>query len=265
MKSSRIISIIFYAGCSLVLLLMITKALTHVLPARLAHEIDDESEAFPIAILFCAYVQFLWTPASVSKRKGWPLGLVLVALCWLVAWLLLTLSLSSSLVTLNESFVAVGAMILYSLLPRPIPWAPLLGVASIVLIVVFNSTHFVTTQAESLVPIALMPFAFDWADRTILDPGATDTPTRRLVWCMLLVAVPAVSRIHFNLGSVHDVLHYERRATEGFLALLIIHVYFSYVLGDRWRSRSLLSAADQPLGPEAGSARGRRVAAEQNP
>jgi hypothetical protein len=111
----------------------------------------------------------------------------------------------------------------------------LLALVAIVVIVAFNSTEFVTSQAESLVPIALMPIAFDWADRSILDPTAPDTPQRRAWWCVLLVVVPVISRVHANIGSVHDVLHYERRATEGFLGLLLIHLYFSYWLGSRWR------------------------------
>ncbi len=248
-SSLRVKSIIFYLACGLVLLVMTTKALTHVLPAGLAHEIDDESEAFPIAILFCAYVQFLWRPTSRARRSQWPLAVALAVGCWLVAYLLLTLSLPTSVVTLNESFVAVGALILYACLPRPIPWAPVLTLVMLVLLVVFQPTHFVSSQAESLVPIALAPVAFDWADRTILDPAATDAPLRRAVWCVLLVVVPVVSRAHVSIGSSHDVLHYERRATEGFLALLLIHVYFSYWLGSGWRDRLRAPSADRERQP----------------
>jgi hypothetical protein len=238
MSSTRGRSLAFYVICTLILVILVTKSLTHVLPGRLAHEINDESEAFPIAILFCAYVQLLWRPAGFDEGRRWAIAVSAAAVCWLTAWLLLTLPLPSSLATLNESFVAVGAMILYACLPRPVRFPLLLGTVAVALVLLFNSTHFVTAQAESMVPIALMPFAFDWADRTILDPNAQDAPWRRAAWYVVLVAVPVVARAHVHLGSVHDVFHYERRATEGFLGLLLVHLYFSQVLGDRWRSRT---------------------------
>ncbi len=230
--------VIFYGGCLLVLLAMMTKAPTHVMSASLAHEIDDESEAFPIAILFCAYVEFLWKPTPVEDRLRWPIAVGLAAVSWFVAWVLLTVSMPSSVATLNESFVAVGAMILYACLPRPLPWAPALTLVVLALMLVFDASHFVVAQAESLVPIALMPIAFDWADRTILDPTARDNPMRRALWCVFLVVVPVVARFHVNIGSTHDVLHYPRRATEGFVGLLLIHLYFSYWQGSRWRDRA---------------------------
>ena len=207
--------------------------------ASLAHEIDDESEAFPIAILFCAYVEFLWKPTRVKDSLRWPIAVGLAVVSWLVAWVLLTVSMPSSIATLNESFVAVGAMILYACLPRPLPWAPALTLVVLALMFVFGGSHFVVAQAESLVPIALMPIAFDWADRTILDsdcPRQPDAP-RAVVrvpgsWCRWSL------RFHVNIGSTHDVLHYPRRATEGFLGLLLIHLYFSYWQGNRWRDRA---------------------------
>jgi hypothetical protein len=220
---------------TLILLVLVTKALTHVLPAGLAHEIDDESEAFPIALLFCAYVQYVRRPQQTAGRSLWPVAAGVAVASWIVAWLLLTLSLPSSVATLNESFVAVGAMVLYACLPRPLPWAPALTVVAVVLLIALQSTHFVTAQAESLVPIALLPISFDWADRTILERHVTDTPGRRAFWCLMLVLVPLVSRAHIDIGSTTDVLHYTRRATEGFLGLLLIHLYFSYWLGPLWR------------------------------
>lgn len=239
-RSIKTKSAIFYAGCAIVLAVMATHTLNHFLPARFSHEINDESEAFPIAILFCAYVQYLWQPVTHRThrtRSPWPLAIGLAVLSWLIAWLLLALPFTSTIKTLNECFVAIGVMILYACLPRPLPWAPVLTVVMLVFIVALNSTHFVTTQAESLVPLALMPIAFDWADRTILDPTAEDTPVRRIWWCVFLVAIPVLARLHIDMASMHDVLRYERRSTEGIVALLLIHLYFSYWLGSDWRGR----------------------------
>jgi hypothetical protein len=225
----------FYVVMAISLVVVVTKLPTHVLPGGLAHEIDDESEAFPIVLVFCAYVQFVRRPQLAAGRSLWPWAVAIAVLSWVIAWLMLHVSMSQSLVTLNESFVAIGVMVLYACLPRPIPWSPVITVVAIVLLVVLHSNSFVITQAESLVPIALLPISFDWADRTILDARAEDTPVRRAVWCVLLLLVPLVSRAHVDLGSAHDVLHYPRRATEGFVALFVIHVYFSYILGARWR------------------------------
>lgn len=236
MSSTRTRSVLFYGGCLLLLVVLVTKLLTVVLPAGLAHEIDDESEALPIAALFCAYVQFIRVPWGARRRDVWLVTCLLAAASWVVAWLLLTLSLPAGLVTLNESFVAVGAMILYACPSRPVGWAPLLSVVLLVVAVAFSSTNFITAQAESVVPIVLAPLAFDWADRTILQPAAVSRPVRRLTWCLLLVLVPLVARAHVSIGSHHDLLQFERRATEGFLGLLLVHLFFSYWLGDRWSS-----------------------------
>jgi hypothetical protein len=70
----------------------------------------------------------------------------------------------------------------------------------------------------------------------ILEPGAAATPMRRATWCIVLVMVPVLSRFHLDVGSAHDVLHYPRRATEGFVGLLLIHLYFAYVLRPGARS-----------------------------
>lgn len=234
MHSTRSRSAFFYGACLLILLILASKLLTHLLPGSLAHELDDESEALPIAILFCAYVQFLRVPWDSRRRDLLLVSGLLAVTAWVVAWLLLTLSLPSSVVTLNESFVAVGAMFAIACLPRPAPWAPLLSVVLLIVVVAFESTDFITTQAESVVPIVLSPIAFYWADRTILQPEAPSHPGRRLIWCVLLVIIPVVARAHVSIGSHHDVLRFERRATEGFLGLLLVHVFFSYWLGDRW-------------------------------
>jgi hypothetical protein len=234
MKSTRVRSAIFYGGCLIVLVLFATKALNHVLPERLARELNDESEALPIAILFCAYVQYIRVPWAGRGRDLWLLTGALAAAAFVIAWLLLHLDLPSSIATWNESFVAVGAMILYACLPRPIHWAPLLSIILLVGVVAFQSTDFITSQAESAIPIILVPLALDWADRTILQPDAPSHPLRRLMWCVFLVVVPLVARAHVSIGSHHDLLRFERRATEGFVGLLLITLYFSYWLGDRW-------------------------------
>jgi hypothetical protein len=233
----KVKSALFYAAGVIVLAIMATKSVNDFASTRTSREFNDQSEAIPIVLLFCAYIQFVWQAPSQRTRSPWPVAIGLAAASWLTAWLLLESSLPSSYRTWNECFVAVGGMILYANIPRPFRMAPLATAVVIVLIGVFNDTHFVTTQSESLVPLALMPMAFDWADRTILDPEAEDTPGRRAVWCLFLLAVPLIARLHVDLGSMHDVFRYERRATEGMIGLLLVHVYFSYWLGDEWRHR----------------------------
>lgn len=236
-------------------MVLVTKLLTHVLPAGLAHEIDDESEALPIAVLFCAYVQFLRAPWADRRREVWLVSGLLAAGAWAIAWLLLTFSLPAGLVTLNESFVAVGAMILYACPSRPIRHAALLTGALLVVAIALSSTSFITSQAESVVPIVLAPLALDWADRMILQPSAASHHLRRLSWCLFLVIVPLVARAHISVGSHHDVLQFERRATEGFLGLLLVHLFFSYWLGDRWATGAIGEIRPARADAEAASGR----------
>lgn len=238
MLSTRARSFAFYIFCSVVLVVMMTKAHTHVLPGRLAHEFGDESEAFPIAILFCAFVQYLRTPLLATGARRWLVVGLLAVGCWVFAWLLLHLGLPSSVATLNESFVAVGAMILYATIGRPVPHAWAITAALAVAALLLSPVDLVRGQAESVIPIALTPMAFDWADRTILHRDAIDLPRRRALWCVALVVVPLLTRFHLDVGGHTDVLQFGRRATEGFLALLIIHLFFSYWLGPRWRNRT---------------------------
>lgn len=246
MRSIRTRSSLFYVGCLLLLGVLVSTLLPHVLPGSLAHELDDESEALPIAILFCAYVQLIRLPWAARHRDRWLVSGLLAVVAWVIAWLLLTLSLPASVATLNESFVAVGAMVLFACLPRPIPWAPLLSVLLVAVAVAFSSTNFITEQAESVVPIVLAPIAFDWADRTILQPDAPSHPLRRVFWCLFLIVVPLVARVHISIGSHHDLLRFERRATEGFLGLLLVHLFFSYWLGDRWATTAPRPLKDSP-------------------
>ena len=127
---------------------------------------------------------------------------------------------------------------------RPLKCTPWLSVVVLALIVVFFNTAVVLDQAENLFMIMLAPVAFDLFDRTILDPSAPDRPGRRLAWCVSLVLawfvfwrLAAVVRPDLS-GPIDYGIDYAYRAAEAYIGILLVHVYFSYVLGPLWRDRN---------------------------
>lgn len=236
-------SVLFYAAVAGALIVIVAKKLSLIMPTGLATQIGHNSESLAFALLICAEIQLL-RPRIMRSTHPWAIALPGGVFFLVAGYLLEHSDLLPSIVTLNEPVVAAGLMLLYITLPRPLPAAPIIGAVILVLIVAFFNTALVLDQAESLVPFLIAPFALDVFDRTILEPHRTDRPVLRLCWCCALVAVGVALMILARWarrdlqGPLRLGIDYGERASESYWGWLLVHFYFSYWLGRRWRGRS---------------------------
>ncbi len=243
-------SVAFYGATSLLLLAITTGLLKAVLPSGLATQIGHNSESLALALLVCATIQFV-RPAALRSAHPWRLPLMFFTGCLVLGYLLVELPFSPSLRTLNEPVLAAGVLAVYVHLPRRPRMAPLLSLTLLVAVVALFDTTFVLDQAESLVPLILAPIGLDVLDRSLLLRGHPDTPRSRLLWCVVLLGVgfgamllAGPAREDLN-GSLNLGIDYAHRASEAYWGLLLVHGYFSYWLGDRWRSTATVADTTQ--------------------
>lgn len=238
MHDTRARRLVFYGVLAFALLVLVTKAHTHVLPAGVAAQVGHNSEALLFAILVCWQIQYL-RPILLRSTLRWPGGLGIAAAHFVAAYALLQTGWSSSVVTLNEPIVAAGLMLPFLLLDRPLRFAPAVSLAVLALVIVFFDTSLVLDQAESLVPFMLAPLALDVFDRTVLEPDQPDRPVRRVLWMGGLIALALALMAAapwaregldgwFRLG-----IDYGHRAAEAYWGWLLVHGYFSFWLRQR--------------------------------
>jgi hypothetical protein len=231
---------IFYVGMGLLLLVLVTKFQANFLPSGLSSQIGHNSESVVLAIVVAAEIQLL---RGRRRTPALLVAMVVIAFALIGLGLLLKdADLRSSIVTLNEPLIGSGFVLLYLCLPRSRATAITVAVLVALYVVIFYNTDFVVAQAESLVAIALAGPALDIFDRTILQPTEPDEPGLRIFWmALLLVAVicliAAYSWVHADLhhGAFRNTIDYLQRGEESFWGWLLIHAYFSYWLGSRWR------------------------------
>ncbi len=239
MSSSVAKACCFYGGLGLLLVLSVTETLTAFLPRGAARQVGHNSEAYLLALVLGLILQWVRPAVHLAARPWVPLvGLAVVFFAIAVALDQGKDNLSSNYATLNESFFALGAITLYLIVRRPISIALYISLGLLAAIVAFNRTDLVTLQAEGLVAVMLAPVSLDIADPTLVDRGTTDRPGARLLWCFVLLVIPLVFGVLHRVpldGILEEVARFGRRPTEAFLGLLLIHLYFSYLLGKSWR------------------------------
>jgi len=238
----RTVTIAFYAILGALLLAIVTGLVAASVPAGLAGRIARNSEAVFYVLAISAWIQF-GLPAARARR--WlP---VVVAVAFVVIGLaLIASSLPSRIRTLNEPAIAIGVMVLYTAVRRPLPrWAVIASVVTpIVLIVIgmalaepapgalMEDSNVLLQQAEMLVLVLLSVLALDVVDKGILDRQARTVPALRWTFYAALVAVPMIvvavggqARVGADVG--HMVLNLLGRTHEGFLGTLLMCLYFA--------------------------------------
>lgn len=253
-------TIAYYAVLIIGLCLIVTSTLGRVIPGRVAAHIGRNSESLLFAVSMCAIAQFV-VPRLRQLGMAWTVTVPCAAMCFVAGYALIHSGWPSSLVTLNESVIATGYMFLYVSLRRPLRYAPLVVLVTLMVIVVWFNTAFVVSQAESLVPMLLAPLALDVFDRSILEPELGERPIKRLVWMILLVIAAVTlmlaapwARTDLR-GPVRLAIDYGQRAAEAYWGWLLVHLYFGFWIGRArgWRpggrrerlSRSRFLSADK--------------------
>jgi len=240
-----VVMVAFYLGLSALIALIMADVLRDLIPAGIAARVGYNSEGYAAALLLGLWIQFV-RPRLAGHAWQWPVTLAAGAAFAVVGLLLYDSDLPSRVKTLNETLLALALVIPYVQVRRPLPPRLAVGLSAAVLAVViaFNRTEYVTTFAEGLGLLLLVPLAFDVVDRGILQPDQPTSRRLRYGWYALLVLLPITSSLLYHGqvfgGLVGEAIRYEVRLQESFICIVLLHLYFAIGLGR--------------TGPEAGPA-----------
>lgn len=249
-RLSRFFIAAFYLLSAAALGLVMTRVAQQILPAGAAIRLGHNSEAITMCLLVSALVHLVRSRAKDSERP-WRLLLALAALGFVMAATLSALrgEVDSVVATLTEAFSAAGFVALYLVAPRSPVLAWVVSGSLLLGIVVFNRTEFVTLQSESLVFAVLLPILMDVVCPRVLNPGGRHRPWATITWCIGLVGLPlllALVHAQHRPGVLGEAAHYGHRATEAFIAMLVLTLYFiALIRADDQRSTPEVRDADR--------------------
>ncbi len=226
---ARWAAVVYFGVLAVVSVLIVLEQLDSVLPADVAAHVSRNNEGIVALLLLSLWIVVLRRWPDVS----WGVAFAAAGGLGLAAVLVLVLDTKSTVRTLNETLFAVAVLVLYCRLPRPLPaWGWALPAASLIAIVTTSHTDWGVDLAETYFFVLLVPIALDWADRSILEPAQPQRLDRLVAWTVFIVAAPAAfaalrpDQPYENL--LEEVLRYLSRPTEAFVAVLMLHLFFSY-------------------------------------
>jgi hypothetical protein len=228
--------ILFYGGLALVLALILLERLDDVLGRSLSTHIGHNSESYLAALVLGAWIQFV-RPRLADTRSRWVVAIAVGAVLLAVGIALVQTHLPSRFRTLNEAFVAVGLLVPYVQLRRPLPRALTIGVpaALVLLVLAAGDVGVIKDQAESVVMLILVPIGLDLVDRGILQSDAVTSVRTRWAWYAALVLAPilfvALRKGAHVGGWAGDRLLYSQRGLEGYILAFFLEFYFAVFLG----------------------------------
>lgn len=248
-RLQRVLTIAFYAGFAVLLGLILTDTLRHIVPSGVASRIGYNSEAYLFILVLAAWIQYVRpTLEAGSARRRWGWTMAAAALCAVISVWLITVDPSDvpyRIKTLNETTVALVAVIPYVMLRRPLPRAVLAAVPVLVAMTVWgvmtSPDGWIVDLAEAFGFWILAVLAFDVIDRGILDPGAVTHARARWVWYVFLALEPlAVSAFGEEAraggGFVAETLLWLGRVHESFIGILVVSLYFAVIHGRTGRT-----------------------------
>jgi hypothetical protein len=241
----RIFAVLYYAGLSLVLALILLQLLDDVLGKKLAAHIGHNSEAYLAALMLAAWIQFV-RPRLAGTRAEWPVAIVVGVVMLVVGIALIQTHLPSRFRTLNEAFIALGILIPYVQARRPVSRVLSYGLPGVVLLLALavGDRGLVRDLAETATMLILIPIGLDLVDRGILQSDAVTSIRSRWAWYAALVLIPVVfvalrNGAHVG-GWAGNRMLYSQRGLEGYIAAFFLEVYFAVFLG--WVGRRVTPA-----------------------
>lgn len=226
---SRLCAYVLYGVLAALSILIVLEQLDTLLPEGIAAHVSRNNEGIVALLLLSAWIQVLRTRPDIS----WGITVLVAAALVAVAVLVLVLDVRSTVRTLNEALFAVAVLVVYCRLARPLPrWGWILPAASLLAIITTSHTSWGVDLAETYFFVLLVPVGLDWADRSILEPSEPQHMGRLVSWTVFLVAAPmafAALRPDQPYENVlEEILRYLSRPTEAFVAVLMLHIVFSY-------------------------------------
>lgn len=257
----NVLVIAFYAGFTLLLGLILTDTLRDIIPEGIAVRLGYNSEAYLFILVLAAWIQYARPVLEAgSDRRRWGWTLAAAALSAVVSIWLITVDPSDvpyRVKTLNETTVALVAVIPYVMLRRPLPRAVLAVVPLLIAVTIWGVVTapdgWVVDQAESFGFWILAIVAFDAVDRGILDPSARTSARLRWVWYAFLALEPVVvsalgAEARAGGGVMGETLLWLGRVHESFIGILAVSVYFAVIQGRTGRPAAGQSATAVPSG-----------------
>jgi hypothetical protein len=241
----KVLAVVFYGGLLLVLASVLFVILSKIAPHAISIRIGHNTEGYLAALVAGAWIQYV-RPRLTGHRLEWPVVAVVAVVLIAIGVALIATDLPSRFRTLNEAFLALGLLLPYLQLRRPLPRALPAAIAIVLFVgvVIFEQTATVTDAAETFGILILAPIGFDLVDRGILEPAARTSPRVRWSWYAALVVVPIVlSVLEYQVGVsgvFGTAVRYGVRVTEAFVCLLLLELYFAVGLG--WTGRRVTAA-----------------------
>lgn len=237
LDSIRARSLLFYGTGAFVVLLTTLDLVTSAVPARLITPAQHLTNAVLMALLMSATIQFI-RPAVHGRPERWIIVDALAASCGALGWVLaiLRFDIAPPVAAMSEVFIALAFIVAYVHLDRPVPAAPYLSVALLVLVGLLHASIVATLETGGLAVWIAAPLSFDVYDRPILAGGAAADHRKRREWYACLLGLPAAFSVFAQVGPstlLGHLGHDGSRASDGLLALLLVHLYFSHILGRR--------------------------------
>jgi hypothetical protein len=225
-KRARLLRWLFYGGLGLLVLAIMSGLLDE--PAGIGKHIIRNDEGYALALLLAAWIDFV-RPRLAGSDRRWQLTLM-TAVVFIALGFLVQVGTPGSVATMNETLFSCAVLFCYFELSRPLPsWAWALPVLAVIFAALTGGNNTVARQAETVAAFVLVPIAFDFVDRSVLE---ADQPRRwiRLAPWMTFLAAAAVA-LHVLRPSdpqnvVEDVLLFCSRMPEVAIAVLMLHIYF---------------------------------------
>lgn len=231
MRQLRIVSAAYYGGLALVVALILALSLDVVLPESLARHLSRNNEGLVLLLLLSAWMEFVRPRLREAQRAQ--IVAAASAACLLIAALLLLDGVPTQFRTLNETFFALAVLVPYVQLARPLPrWAWGLPVVALIVPVVGAQSDIAVALAETLAFLLLVPLAVDFGDRSILEPDRERRPLVVAAWLVVVIVVPVVLHLlrpDDPEGPIEEVVRYLSRTTEAYVAVVLLHLYFSFL------------------------------------
>src|SRR3954465_8051260 len=188
----QILATIVYVVVAVVLVGCLVPFWADVLPAWAATSVTHNSEGYLIALVLVPWIVYA-RPRLAGRRAQWPVAIAVGAILLAIGFVLIATDLPSRFRTLNAAFIALGLLVPYVQIRRPLPrgLTPAVVVIGVLVAAIFNHNGTVTDLAEVWGALVLLPIGLDLVDRGILDPAARTSAVLRYGWYAVLVVLPS--------------------------------------------------------------------------
>lgn len=233
-----VFSVLYYLVVLLLLLGVLFELWGKVVSKHVAGQVGHNSEGYVAALVIPAWIQFV-RPKLTGKSAEWIVTIIVgLAFIGLTIWMLES-TWPSRFRTLNEGTLAIGLVVPYVQLRRPLPRRVAACTAAILIIGIIATfgTTFTTNMAETWGIVLFAVVGFDLIDRGILEPAATTSAVARWTWYAFLIIAPIVFSLWENkwgagsTGPIGTPVRWIVRINESFVYAIFTEFFLAVLLG----------------------------------